>query len=204
MIEIFFFVNLLNDEFFMFKNEVENIIAKQTKQVELRILPTANLAMMDQYFTKKGILRSQLDRRNELFQIGFDATLDFEALTMIAGHSVATQYVQELQSVLKNTGHFTSEDRKNILTKLNIDQERLERRRNGDIIRDKIQHNQHLARQMGVNQLPTLVIFNFSREEDYAIRIEQLDDLMTLQDHLFSSDSVQEAVIHNERVSRFY
>lgn len=194
MIEISFFVNLLDDEFLLFKDEVENIIAKQSKQIELRILPTVDLAMMDQFFTQHHIQRHQLDRRNELFNIGYEATLDFETLTMIASRKKAIDYMNQLHAVLKQTGHFTKENRLQILTDLNIDLDLLERRRQGEIIRDKIQHNLHLSRQMEVQSLPTMIIFNFSQENDVAIKIDQLDELKELQKKIFSSNSIKEAI----------
>lgn len=203
MVEIFNFVNLIDDAFFVFKDKIEQLIHQKSNHIEVRILPTVDFSMMDQFFTLKGVKRSNLGYRNELFQINYEAALDFEGITMIENQSIAIQYIEQLQLILKKTGHFTSNDRTNILKQLHINEESLNRRHNGELIHDKIQHNQYLARQMAVNLLPSLVVFNFTRDNDYAILIERIEDFELIQDQLSTTDSIQEAVQQNQYLQLF-
>lgn len=198
MVEIFYFVNLMDDAFFVFQDQIEQLIHQKSNQIEVRILPTVDFSMMDQFFTLKGVKRSNLDYRNELFQIGYEAALDFEGIMMIHHQSLAIEYVRNLQFILKKTGHFTPADRSQVLRQLHIDESLLNRRRDGELIHDKIQHNQHLARQMSVQTLPSLIVFNFTRDMDCAIRIDHIEEFKLLQEQLLASNSVQEAVQQNQ------
>lgn len=181
MIEMFLFVNpfgqtCLNKE----KNILEWIGCCESK-VQFRIIPFLNLQTLQHYLERNQLPTDDICLRNKLFQQMYSTALDFESI-QLQGKKKAREFLFKVQDAIgRRNEKYSVELINEIISSLKIDRDMFEEDRRSTQVVDTFRDNQNIAHEMGVVQVPSLVVFNYTSDKEFGILLEShIDDQKVL------------------------
>lgn len=187
MIEIYLFINPLDEQSLTAEKKYLDIIAKETEKVHFRLIPVLNPRIIQNYLVKNNITTHNLKCRNELFNTIYSACLDLKAV-QLQGKQIGRAFLYELQERVGSQKDVYSKHLvTDILSSIGVDLEIYEADRASDLIVDFFKMDQQIAQEMNIESFTDAVIFNYRCDRDFGVLVT--DDMPhSVIQQLFESD----------------
>ncbi|MBL1229779.1 DsbA family protein [Enterococcus sp. BWB1-3] len=172
MIEIYLFVNPLGSICLDIEREILTFAQAENRKIQLRLIPLVNMKTIDFLLKVHGIHPSDIKGRNQLFETTYSAALDFKA-AQLQGKKKGRHILLNLQSMITESGVGYSPDlAETLIVDAGGDLEMFKNDRKSSFVKESFQIDQQIAREMGVTQHPSTVIYNYACDRDYGVLVE--------------------------------
>ena len=156
MVEIYLFVNPLGGVCLEIEKEIIQLSVNDKKKIQLRFIPLLNMKTINEFLSRQHIPINDIKRRNRIFEDLYSAALDYKA-AQLQGRKKGRQLL---------IGLAAGGD---------IDMYRKDRQ--SDFVKESFQTDQKVAREMGIKQHPTAVVYNYTCENDFGILVENFENM---------------------------
>lgn len=187
MIEIYLFINPLDETSLTIEQKFLNIIEKEEEKIHFRVIPLLNPRVIQNYMIERNLPTHDLENRNQLFNSIYSACLDYKAV-QLQGKRLGRKFLLELQ---KRVGckkqQYSNQLVHSILEELKVDVSLFKTDRHSNLIVDFFKLDQQVANEMGIEYFSDAVIFNYNCDRDFGVLVEAdtPDDLIQ---ELFKTD----------------
>lgn len=172
MVEIYLFVNPLDELCLLSEQRFLKTIEKEDSKVYLKLIPVLNPLIIHHYLIDNNYPTNDLTFRNELIETVYSACLDVKA-AQLQGKKVGRKFLFHLQDLVgKKKMTYSEELVDTILTKINADKETFKLDRQSKLIKDFFKIDQQVANEMGVNRFAKAVIFNYDSTRNFGVLID--------------------------------
>lgn len=159
MLEVYLFVNPIDDKCFRTEKEIFNVIAHSKQKIALRLIPLLNFQTITDYMQTSGYCVSDIKLRNQLTNQLYAAALDFKA-ALFQGRKLGHQFLLELQSQIATKRQpYNDQLALAIAQKVGLDSAMFCEDRKSSLAKQAVQKAQQLAADMSVVTPPTTVIY---------------------------------------------
>lgn len=171
MIEIYLFINPLDDQSLVAEKKYLDIIAKETEKIHFRLIPVLNPRVIQNYLITNNWTTHSLKHRNELFSTIYSACLDLKAV-QLQGKQIGRTFLYELQKRVGSQKQVYSKCLVNdILMSIGVDLELYETDRASNLVVDFFKIDQQIAQEMNVTSFTDAVIFNYRCDRDFGVLV---------------------------------
>lgn len=169
MIEIYLFINPLDERSFNLEKKFLNFIKADSDWIQLRWIPILNPQVLQRYLLDNHLNKKNLIFRNQLFELLYTTCLDFKAV-QLQGQALAKQFLMQLQKkILLEKNDYTDDLIEQILNDLDVDLDAFIVDRQSQLIIDFFQMDQQIAHEMKVECFSSAVIFNYATDDNFGI-----------------------------------
>ncbi|AQP54160.1 hypothetical protein CBF34_06380 [Vagococcus penaei] len=169
MIEIYLFINPLDERSFNLEKKFLNFIKADSDWIQLRWIPILNPQVLQRYLLDNHLNKKNLIFRNQLFELLYTTCLDFKAV-QLQGQALAKQFLMQLQKkILLEKNDYTDNLIEQILNDLGVDLDAFIVDRQSQLIIDFFQMDQQIAHEMKVERFSSAVIFNYATDDNFGI-----------------------------------
>ena len=166
MVEIYLFVNPLGGVCLEIEKEIIQLSVNDKKKIQLRFIPLLNMKTINEFLSRQHIPINDIKRRNRIFEDLYSAALDYKA-AQLQGRKKGRKLLIGLQKAVAEDGLAYSPELS----------EELLLAAGGDIVKESFQTDQKVAREMGIKQHPTAVVYNYTCENDFGILVENFENM---------------------------
>ena len=163
MVEIYLFVNPLGGVCLEIEKEIIQLSVNDKKKIQLRFIPLLNMKTINEFLSRQHIPINDIKRRNRIFEDLYSAALDYKAAQLKAVAEDGLAYSPELSEEL--------------LLAAGGDIDMYRKDRQSDFVKESFQTDQKVAREMGIKQHPTAVVYNYTCENDFGILVENFENM---------------------------
>lgn len=172
MIEIYLFVNPIGSICLEAETKLLDFIATSDKKIQFRVIPLVNMQTIHHVMKRRGIPTKDIDARNKLFTDTYSAALDCKAV-QLQGKKLGRKFMMRLQqAVACEKIPYSQELVLAIIEEVGADLEMFLEDRPSDFVKEMFQNDQDTARDMGITQHPSEVVYNFASQRDYGVLLE--------------------------------
>ncbi|RGW14457.1 DsbA family protein [Enterococcus asini] len=172
MIEIYLFVNPIGSICLETETKLLDFIGNSDKKIQFRVIPLVNMQTIHQVMKRRGIDAKDIDARNKLFTDTYSAALDCKAV-QLQGKKTGRKFMMRLQqAVACEQIPYSQELVCAIIDEVGADLEMFLEDRPSAFVKEMFQNDQDTARDMGITQHPSEVVYNFSSHRDYGVLLE--------------------------------
>lgn len=172
MIEIYLFVNPLGRICLSVEREILAFAQTENKKIQLRLIPLVNMKTIDLLLKVHGIHPSDIKGRNQLFETTYSAALDFKT-AQLQGKKKGRHIILNLQSMIAEKGvSYSPALAEHLIVDAGGDLEMFKNDRKSSFVKESFQIDQQIAREMGVTQHPSAVIYNYACDRDYGVLVK--------------------------------
>ena len=187
MIEIYLFVNPLDESSLIIENKFLDIINREKEKIHFRVIPLLNPRVIHNYMIHQDLAVQDLDNRNQLFNSIYSACLDYKAV-QLQGKRLARKFLIELQNkVGRQKKNYSNKLVHSILEEIKVDLSLFKTDRQSNLVVDFFKLDQQVANEMGVEYFADAVIFNYNCERDFGVLVEADTPIDIIQE-LFKTD----------------
>lgn len=187
MIEIYLFINPLDESSLTIEKRYLKIIAKETEKIHFKMIPLLNPQVIQNYLVHHDISIHDLERRNQLFKTIYSACLDCKAV-QLQSRLLGRKFLFELQERVGCQREEYSEQLVfSILENLKIDINLFKIDRQSKLVIDFFKVDQQVANEMGIEYFTDAVIFNYNCERDFGVLVD-FDTPEDVIQELFKTD----------------
>lgn len=183
MIEIYLFVNPIGSICLETETNLLDFIANSDQKIQLRVIPLVNMQTIHDIMKRRGIPVSDIEARNKLFTDTYSAALDCKAI-QLQGKKIGRKFMMRLQqAVACEKIPYSQELVTSTIKEVGADLEMFLEDRPTDFVKEMFLVDQDIARDMGITQHPSEVVYNYASVRDYGVLLEGdacIDDLSTL------------------------
>lgn len=170
-IEIFLFINPLESTSYNMEKIVSEFSKEREEKVHIRFVPLLNFNTVSKHLSDNRIKGASLTLRNEIYSKTYKMSLAFEA-AMMQGKKLGRTFLMSLQdAILVKKFPLTKELIQNTAINCGLDMEMFNEDLHSDFAKEDFLSDQNLAREMGVQNTPSCVIYN-SKEDSYGCLID--------------------------------
>lgn len=203
MIEIYLFVNPLDESSLKSEKKFLEIIKHEKEKIHFKVIPLLNPRVLQNYILRQNLPIHDLDNRNKLFNSIYSACLDYKA-AQLQGKRLGREFLIELQTRVgcqKQT--YSKYLVRSILNDLGADMSLFLNDRSSNLIIDFFKLDQQVANEMGIEDFSDAVIFNYNCERDFGVLIEAdtPDDIIR---DLFKTDCIEGRLSKNSDLFHLY
>lgn len=172
MIEIYLFVNPLDDHCLLSEQRFLKAIEQESDKVYLKLIPVLNPLIIHHYLVDNNFPTNDLEYRNRLIETVYSACLDVKA-AQLQGKKMGRKFLFHLQNLVgKKKMTYSEELVDQILTKINADKETFKLDRQSKLVKEFFQIDQQVANEMGINRFSKAVIFNYDSPKNFGVLID--------------------------------
>lgn len=172
MIEIYLFVNPLDDHCLLSEQRFLKAIEQESDKVYLKLIPVLNPLIIHHYLVDNNFPTNDLEYRNRLIETVYSACLDVKA-AQLQGKKMGRKFLFHLQDLVgKKQMTYSEELVDQILTKINADKETFKLDRQSKLVKEFFQIDQQVANEMGINRFSKAVIFNYDSPKNFGVLID--------------------------------
>ncbi|MGX7024071.1 DsbA family protein [Vagococcus hydrophili] len=172
MIEIYLFINPLDEQSLAAEKKYLDIIKQETEKIHFRLIPVLNPRVIQNYLVANNITTHNLSYRNELFSTIYSACLDLKAV-QLQGKQIGRAFLFELQKRVGGEQHVYSKELvTDILQSIDVDLDLYEADRASDLVVDFFKIDQQIAQEMNVDSFADAVIFNYRCDRDFGVLVD--------------------------------
>ena len=172
MIEIYLFVNPLDDHCLLSEQRFLKAIEQESDKVYLKLIPVLNPLIIHHYLVDNNFPTNDLEYRNHLIETVYSACLDVKA-AQLQGKKMGRNFLFHLQDLVgKKKMTYSEELVDQILTKINADKETFKLDRQSKLVKEFFQIDQQVANEMGINRFSKAVIFNYDSPKNFGVLID--------------------------------
>ncbi|MGC6769916.1 DsbA family protein [Enterococcus sp. LJL51] len=210
MIEIYLFVNPLGSICLDIERDILSFAQAENKKIQLRLIPLVNMKTIDGLLSLYNIPSHDINRRNQLFEEIYSASLDFKA-AQLQGKKKGRHILLNLQEIVGEAGSVYSPDlAEKLIVESGGDLEMFRSDRQSPFVKESFQIDQQIAREMGVSKHPSAVIYNYACDRDFGVLVEDylsIDHIKQLcetseENYIHFHDPVQIAKAHEQSVPK--
>lgn len=203
MIEIYLFVNPLDESSLQTEKKFLRIIKQEEEKIHFKVIPLLNPRVLQNYLLTKKIPVHDLEFRNKLFNAIYSACLDYKAV-QLQGKRLSREFLIELQSrVGKGKQPYSKALVRLILEELGADMALFVNDRSSNLVSEFFKLDQQVANEMGIEDFSDAVIFNYNCERDFGVLIDASTSEEIIKD-LFKTTCLEEQLSENEKLFRLY
>lgn len=170
-IEIFLFINPLEAISYNLEKIVSEFSKERNEKVHIRFVPILNFNTVSKQLSNTRIDGANLALRNEIYSKTYETCLAFEA-AMMQGKKAGRTFLMALQeALLVKKFPLTKELIHTVAVNCGLDMDMFEEDIRSDFAKEDFLADQNLAREMGVQNTPSCVIYN-SRDDSYGCLID--------------------------------
>lgn len=189
MVEIYLFVNPLDELCLLSEKRFLETIEKENNKVYLKLIPVLNPLIIQHYLIDNNYPTNDLTHRNQLVETIYSACLDVKA-AQLQGKKMGRKFLFHLQDLVgKKKMAYSEELVDTILTKINADKETFKLDRQSKLIKDFFKIDQQVANEMGVNRFAKAVIFNYDSTRNFGVLIDAFSSSDLIKQLLKSEDT---------------
>lgn len=188
MIEIYLFIHPLCPDSLSSEKRLLQMIQNAPKKVQFKILPLLNLHTFQQFLMKQNTKFLNLYERNQLFDAAYSAALDYKAI-QLQGKKKGRLFLLNLQDKVCNEQiPYSKQLVADIIESINGDLDMFESDRQSDVIKQSFETDQAIAKEMSVSKTDSAVFFNYTKNQDYGVLVEDglttelLNELLQIND----------------------
>ena len=203
MIEIYLFVNPLDESSLKSEKKFLEIIKQEKEKIHFKVIPLLNPRVLQNYILRQNLPSHDLDIRNYLFNTIYSACLDYKAV-QLQGKRLGKDFLIELQSRVgckKQT--YSKALVRSILDDLGADMPLFVNDRSSDLIIDFFKLDQQVANEMGIEDFSDAVIFNYNCERDFGVLIEADTPIEIIKD-LFKTNCLEDQLSENDNLFHLF
>ena len=193
MIELYLFLHPLDYKNAAMIDEVMASLANQDKKYKFHLVPTINFQTINHFMSSLPKEYRTIDIRNQALKACYDIALDFETLLTMS-RSLAIDYFKLITLAMKDY-EYSQALRCEVFKQFHIDVRQFNHRRTLQHLNHKIQRNQQLMHQLHVTYTPSIVLYNFSCDEDIAILLDNAQDFCQLP-HLLEGERLAQHIVN--------
>lgn len=172
MVEIYLFVNPLDELCLLSEKRFLKAIEKEDNKVYLKLIPILNPLIIHHYLIDNNFPTKDIDFRNQLSETIYSACLDVKA-AQLQGKKIGRLFLFHLQDLVgKKKVPYSEKLVDDILTKINADKETFKLDRQSKLIKDFFKTDQKVANEMGINRFSKAVIFNYDSSRNFGVLID--------------------------------
>lgn len=172
MIEIYLFVNPLGRFCLKAEKDILKLVETKKQKIHFRFIPLVNMKMINYILSLYNIHIDSVEKRNTLFNNSYSAALDYKA-AQLQGKKKGRYVLMKLQeSVTQKNIAYSTKLAEKFITDVDGDLEMFKFDRQSNSVINSFHTDQKIAREMGVVTPPSAVIFNYTRDLDYGILVE--------------------------------
>lgn len=186
MIEIYLFVNPLGSLCFNIEKDILNLVETENKKIQFRFIPLVNMKTVNFLMEYYQFPSNDIKKRNQLFEDLYCAALDYKA-AQLQGKKRGRHLLLGLQQAV-DVEHtpYSSELTEKLLVETGADLTMFRMDRQSSFVKESFHTDQQIAREMGVVNHPSAVIFNYSSDRDFGVLIENCHHINEIR-HLCST-----------------
>lgn len=188
--EFYLFVNPLQRDCYHFETEVIRLSDAISNPVDLHIICYHNQKTITDFIQKQNISCANLNCRNQIFQKNYQAALAYKAAAF-QGKRLGRQYLLTMQEAIKGDYRlFDEQTPYEIAKQTALDLDVFIDDYHSDLVKRIYLRDQKVAMEMGIEQTPSLVIFEHSFSDHGVILTNNLTKEHILQQlHLILEQS---------------
>ncbi|MGX4685448.1 DsbA family protein [Vagococcus sp. JNUCC 83] len=172
MVEIYLFVNPLDELCLLSEKRFLKTIEKEDNKVYLKLIPILNPLIIHHYLIDNNFPTKDIHFRNQLSETIYSACLDVKA-AQLQGKKIGRLFLFHLQDLVgKKKVPYSEKLVDDILNKINADKETFKLDRQSKLIKDFFKTDQKIANEMGVNRFSKAVIFNYDSSRNFGVLID--------------------------------
>ncbi|RGI30169.1 MULTISPECIES: DsbA family protein [Enterococcaceae] len=172
MVEIYLFVNPLDELCLLSEQRFLEAIEHEETKVYLKLIPILNPLIIHHYLIDNNYPTNDLVFRNHLIETVYSACLDVKA-AQLQGKKMGRKFLFHLQNLVgKEKMAYSDELVDMILTKINADKETFKLDRQSKLIKEFFKIDQQIANEMGINRFAKAVIFNYDSTRNFGVLID--------------------------------
>jgi predicted DsbA family dithiol-disulfide isomerase len=177
MIEIYLFVNPLGDVCLDIEKKILNFVKAENKKIQFRFIPLLNMKTINNLMERKNISKYDIDRRNQLFEDIYSASLDYKA-AQLQGKKKGRSLLIGLQNAVACEGRrYSPQLAEELLIEAGGDIDMYRTDRQSAFVKESFQTDQQIAREMGIEKHPTAVVYNYACERDFGVLVEDCNSI---------------------------
>lgn len=195
MIEIYLFVNPLGPVCLEAEMDLLKFIGKTDKKIQVKVLPLVNIHTINDILERKGIAKNDIATRNELSEEIYSAALDAKTV-QLQGKKRGREFMMALQKAVGCEGKtYSRELAEELVAETGADVEMFNDDRETQFVKDNFLADQVVAREMGIKQHPSAVVFNYSCDRDFGVLLEGTEALRDIP-RLCQTDEENYQIFH--------
>ncbi|MFW8054100.1 DsbA family protein [Vagococcus fluvialis] len=200
MIEIYLFINPIDESSLFIEKKFLNLINQEKVKVDFRMIPLLNPRVLQNFMIAKELPVHDLALRNHLFQATYSAALDYKTV-QLQGKRLGHEFLIELQKqVGSNKKQYSTHLVESILEALHVDMELFQSDRRSELVVDFFKLDQQVAHEMGIEDYSNAVIFNYNCDRDFGVLIDANTPVDLIID-LFKTDCIENTLTqHSDRL----
>ena len=175
MVEIYLFVNPLGGVCLEIEKKLYNCLLT-TRKIQLRFIPLLNMKTINEFLSRQHIPINDIKRRNRIFEDLYSAALDYKA-AQLQGRKRPTIVDWLTKAVAEDGLAYSPELSEELLLAAGGDIDMYRKDRQSDFVKESFQTDQKVAREMGIKQHPTAVVYNYTCENDFGILVENFENM---------------------------
>ena len=188
MLEVYHFVNPLSGESLETEKKLEAFITQSNRKLSVQILPVVTMKTIRHTAHQLGLDSNY----HQLSEILYQLALDTKAV-QFQGQKKSRHFLMMIQQALLAGQSYSDALIFNTLQLIGADKDVFIEDRKNDITLKALRSDQSLAAELGIKQLPTLIVYDTERH-DYAIRLNKITDAQLA--HIFM-DAPQQLRLYN-------
>ncbi|EPH97681.1 hypothetical protein D920_01846 [Enterococcus faecalis 13-SD-W-01] len=184
MIEIYLFVNPLGKHCYNIEQQILEFIEEDygKKEFHFRFLPLVNLQTIGDVMQNQGISKNDIQKRNQLFSETYSAALDCKA-AQFQGKKKGRQFLIQLQKTVGCEGTpYSPALAEKIFKEIGGDLAMFKEDRQSEFVKEAFFADQKIAREMGIVQHPSAVIYNYASERDFGVLVEGTNSIKSIKE----------------------
>ena len=158
------------------EKEIIQLSVNDKKKIQLRFIPLLNMKTINEFLSRQHIPINDIKRRNRILKIYT------QPLLTIKQHSYKAEKGRQLliglqKAVAEDGLAYSPELSEELLLAAGGDIDMYRKDRQSDFVKESFQTDQKVAREMGIKQHPTAVVYNYTCENDFGILVENFENM---------------------------
>lgn len=180
MIEIYLFVHPFSTKCYDQELRIIDFIHEQPLKIDLQILPLVNWSSNRQAMMEHGWDKKVLTARNKFNNLAYLAALDYKTI-QLQGKKVARRFLIAMQTALfHQRREYSPQLTAELIQKIGGDLAIFNEDRPSDLIDELFWQDQKIARELGVQQKTSAVVYNFYKKEEFGTLLHGAEALDTI------------------------
>ena len=177
MIEIYLFVNPLGGICLNVEKDILKLVETENKKIQFRFIPLVNMRTINHLIKLFGIPTHDIEQRNQLFEDIYSAALDYKAAQLQGKKKGRHLLLGIQQAVAVENIPYSSELAEKLVVEAGGDLDMFKADRQSDFVKESFQTDQQIAREMGIVQHPSAVVYNYTCDRDFGVLVENCESM---------------------------
>lgn len=185
------FINPLGERCLQIEKRILELKKNCDLPIQLQFVPLMNLKTISDYMVYNGLSEKDIDLRNQVTAMIYEAALDVKAAQM-QGKKIARDFLLQLQKAVgQNKQSYNRQLALDLFATVGGDLEMFLEDRQSQLVKEAFVSDQQLAQEMAVRSHPSAIIFNCNSRHELGVRAEGCEELNQIVDSCQSAENIQ-------------